>query len=288
MRHQVQGQPRHAVHDHQDGPRQRDGRAQPLPEGQPLAQHEGRQEDQRQGLHRDQERGIGRRRALQAEVEGGEGHREAQGAHGGQPEPVAGAGARADRSRPARPGGGPGSGRPAPPGGGPASPAGRVEGEAGGGVGGGVDDVADHQDQFGGRHRAGAYQPPGPGPAGNRRPLRPVQPTPTHAQRHVAPPGPSATLARCPGILPVGERPPEASSDLLARLRQGEPQAFEDLVIAHQHRVYGLALRMLGRPAEAEDVAQEVFPPRPPGAGRLPGGRSACRPGSTPSPPASA
>jgi RNA polymerase sigma-70 factor (ECF subfamily) len=57
----------------------------------------------------------------------------------------------------------------------------------------------------------------------------------------------------------VGERPPEESPDLLGRLRRGEPGAFEDLVIAHQHRVYGLALRMLGRPAEAEDVAQEVF-----------------------------
>ena len=31
------------------------------------------------------------------------------------------------------------------------------------------------------------------------------------------------------------------------------------MVIAYQHRVYGVALRMLGRPAEAEDVAQEAF-----------------------------
>jgi len=46
---------------------------------------------------------------------------------------------------------------------------------------------------------------------------------------------------------------------LVDRLRQGDPRAFEDLVIAYQHRVFGVALRMLGSRAEAEDLAQEVF-----------------------------
>jgi RNA polymerase sigma-70 factor, ECF subfamily len=54
------------------------------------------------------------------------------------------------------------------------------------------------------------------------------------------------------------ERPGD-ETDLLARLRSGEPRAFEDLVRTHQHRVFGVALRMLGSRAEAEDVAQEVF-----------------------------
>ncbi|PYM86750.1 MAG: RNA polymerase subunit sigma-24 [Candidatus Rokuibacteriota bacterium] len=49
--------------------------------------------------------------------------------------------------------------------------------------------------------------------------------------------------------------PPE----FLRRLRAGEVRAFEELVIAHQHRVFGVALRMLGGAAEAEEVAQEVF-----------------------------
>lgn len=47
--------------------------------------------------------------------------------------------------------------------------------------------------------------------------------------------------------------------DLVQRLRAGDARAFEDLVIAHQHRVFGVALRMLGTRADAEEVAQEVF-----------------------------
>jgi RNA polymerase sigma-70 factor (ECF subfamily) len=45
----------------------------------------------------------------------------------------------------------------------------------------------------------------------------------------------------------------------LARLRAGDTRAFEELVTAYQHRVFGVALRMLGSRAEAEDVAQETF-----------------------------
>jgi len=46
---------------------------------------------------------------------------------------------------------------------------------------------------------------------------------------------------------------------LLDRLRAGEARAFEELVIAYQHRVFGVAMRMLGNAAEAEEVAQEAF-----------------------------
>ena len=46
---------------------------------------------------------------------------------------------------------------------------------------------------------------------------------------------------------------------LLARLKDGDARAFEELVISHQHRVFGVALRMLGNAAEAEEVAQEAF-----------------------------
>jgi RNA polymerase sigma-70 factor (ECF subfamily) len=43
------------------------------------------------------------------------------------------------------------------------------------------------------------------------------------------------------------------------RLRAGDARAFEELVRAYQHRVFGVALRMLGNRTEAEDIAQEVF-----------------------------
>ena len=46
---------------------------------------------------------------------------------------------------------------------------------------------------------------------------------------------------------------------MLARLRAGDTSAFEDMVIAYQHRVFGVALRMLGSRAEAEEIAQETF-----------------------------
>jgi len=48
-------------------------------------------------------------------------------------------------------------------------------------------------------------------------------------------------------------------ASLVDRLRRGDSRAFEDLVIGYQHRVFGVALRMLGNRAEAEELAQEVF-----------------------------
>jgi RNA polymerase sigma-70 factor (ECF subfamily) len=46
---------------------------------------------------------------------------------------------------------------------------------------------------------------------------------------------------------------------LVARLRQGDRRAFEELVITYQHRLFGVAFRMLGNRAEAEEIAQETF-----------------------------
>jgi RNA polymerase sigma-70 factor, ECF subfamily len=58
---------------------------------------------------------------------------------------------------------------------------------------------------------------------------------------------------------PVAESATGDSAEFLSRLRAGDRRAFEELVLTHQHRVYGLALRMLGNVAEAQDVAQEAF-----------------------------
>jgi RNA polymerase sigma-70 factor (ECF subfamily) len=46
---------------------------------------------------------------------------------------------------------------------------------------------------------------------------------------------------------------------LVARLRTSDARAFEELVIAYQHRVFAVAARTLGNRAEAEEIAQEVF-----------------------------
>jgi RNA polymerase sigma-70 factor (ECF subfamily) len=48
-------------------------------------------------------------------------------------------------------------------------------------------------------------------------------------------------------------------SDLVLRARRGEPAAFEELARRHLRTAYVIALAVLGRPADAEDVAQEAF-----------------------------
>jgi len=47
--------------------------------------------------------------------------------------------------------------------------------------------------------------------------------------------------------------------DLVERARQGDKQAYRALMEAYQDRVYRLILSMVQRPAEAEDLTQEVF-----------------------------
>lgn len=47
--------------------------------------------------------------------------------------------------------------------------------------------------------------------------------------------------------------------ELVARAKTGDQEAFEQLVLENQNRVYSLALRMLGDPEDAQDAAQEAF-----------------------------
>jgi RNA polymerase sigma-70 factor (ECF subfamily) len=46
---------------------------------------------------------------------------------------------------------------------------------------------------------------------------------------------------------------------LAVRAAEGDAEAFERLLLRYRGGVYRLAIRMLGDPVEAEDVAQEVF-----------------------------
>ena len=51
----------------------------------------------------------------------------------------------------------------------------------------------------------------------------------------------------------------DQDSELVRRAQKGDTQAFESLVVEHQQFVFNLALRAVGDPREAEDVAQESF-----------------------------
>jgi len=53
--------------------------------------------------------------------------------------------------------------------------------------------------------------------------------------------------------------PRAAELQLVERCRRGELGAFEELYRQHSGRLYSLALRMLGNPADAEDLLQEIF-----------------------------
>jgi RNA polymerase sigma-70 factor (ECF subfamily) len=49
------------------------------------------------------------------------------------------------------------------------------------------------------------------------------------------------------------------SDEWLAAQSMVEPQAFNELVLRYQNRVYGVAYRMLGDSGDAHDLAQETF-----------------------------
>lgn len=52
---------------------------------------------------------------------------------------------------------------------------------------------------------------------------------------------------------------PEPEIEWMARIRDGDMEAFRHLVETHQARVIGTISKMLGSDAEAEDLAQQVF-----------------------------
>ena len=51
----------------------------------------------------------------------------------------------------------------------------------------------------------------------------------------------------------------DSEAQFVARLVAHDESAFNELVTAYERRVFALVYRMLGRRAEAEDLAQEVF-----------------------------
>jgi RNA polymerase sigma-70 factor, ECF subfamily len=51
----------------------------------------------------------------------------------------------------------------------------------------------------------------------------------------------------------------QADLALVERCRKGDLGAFEEVYRAHSRRLYGVAVRMLGNPTDAEDMLQEIF-----------------------------
>ena len=48
-------------------------------------------------------------------------------------------------------------------------------------------------------------------------------------------------------------------SDLLRKIQDGDPQAFDEFVNLYGDRIYGFGLRMCGEREDARDIAQETF-----------------------------
>jgi RNA polymerase sigma-70 factor, ECF subfamily len=65
------------------------------------------------------------------------------------------------------------------------------------------------------------------------------------------------TLAGAATAQPESDAGPDGSDFALAR--RGDPAAFVRLVRQHQARVYSVALRLTGRPEDAEELAQDTF-----------------------------
>jgi RNA polymerase sigma-70 factor, ECF subfamily len=47
--------------------------------------------------------------------------------------------------------------------------------------------------------------------------------------------------------------------DIIERARSGDSAAFNEIVLAYRRRILGTISRLIGRPEDVEDVAQEVF-----------------------------
>lgn len=74
--------------------------------------------------------------------------------------------------------------------------------------------------------------------------------------------GAESLLRRGDRFLDQDTQPTPASlsnAGLIARAQRGEGQAFEALFHQHKKHVYSVCLRMIGNPAEAEELTQEAF-----------------------------
>jgi RNA polymerase sigma-70 factor, ECF subfamily len=59
--------------------------------------------------------------------------------------------------------------------------------------------------------------------------------------------------------LPMCEHRPLLEADVVERAQCGDAGAFNQIVSAYRKRVFGTVARLIGRPEDVEDVAQEIF-----------------------------
>jgi hypothetical protein len=79
--------------------------------------------------------------------------------------------------------------------------------------------------------------------------------------------------AGVPGGRNLIERSLDPDQSLVSRCLRGDETAWEELVRLHTRKVYALCYRFTGSGSEAQDLTQEVFPPRISNHQDLPAGR---------------
>src|SRR5437879_2579595 len=60
-------------------------------------------------------------------------------------------------------------------------------------------------------------------------------------------------------VCPEAAKADEQDIGWMMRIAEGDTEAFERLIEAHQFRVVGTVAKMLGNDSDAEDIAQQVF-----------------------------
>src|ERR671939_498288 len=57
----------------------------------------------------------------------------------------------------------------------------------------------------------------------------------------------------------MNQSPSANDAELVQRARAGDREAFTELIMKYQVSLYNMSLRMVGRPDDAADIAQEAF-----------------------------
>jgi len=59
--------------------------------------------------------------------------------------------------------------------------------------------------------------------------------------------------------MPIRKRKPDADADLVARAKDGDTTAFDELVVKHTQKLYGLVYNMTSNHEDTHDLLQDIF-----------------------------